>query len=143
MPGKRIFASAQDVEAAFYEALEKADIELMMSIWSEDDEIVCVHPGGSRLVGYPLIREAWRRIFDTGRRLQVHLAPVTAVSTPFATVHSLIVQVGISGTSDVSAPLAVTNVYVRGAMGWRMVAHHASAVPPEALVTESAPKVLH
>lgn len=142
MPGKKIFASAQDVEAAFYEALEKADIESMMTLWSEDDEIVCVQPGGSRLVGYPLIREAWKRIFDSGHRLQVTLTPVTVVSTPFATVHSLVAQVRISGSNQVSAPLAVTNVFVRGAMGWRMVAHHASAVPPDTLA-EASPKVLH
>ena len=36
---------------AFYEAFEARDVEAMMATWAEDEEIVCVHPGGSRLVG--------------------------------------------------------------------------------------------
>lgn len=142
MSSKTIFSSAQDVESAFYEALEKADLDAMMRVWAEDEEIICVHPGGPRLVGYPLIREAWRRIFESGRRLQVQLSPLTAVNTPFAATHSLIGHVRIRDTNEMSAPLAVTNVYVRGALGWRMIAHHASVVPPESIV-ESVPKVLH
>ena len=52
MGDKKIFATPQDVENAFYEALECGDLDLMMSIWADDEEIVCVHPGGSRLLGY-------------------------------------------------------------------------------------------
>ena len=48
MPAK-IFPTPQDAESAFYEALERADLEQMMAVWSEDEEIVCVHPGGPRL----------------------------------------------------------------------------------------------
>ena len=33
----RIFPTPQDAEAAFYEALERADLELMMAVWSEDE----------------------------------------------------------------------------------------------------------
>ena len=50
MTGK-IFPTAQDAESAFYEALERCDLEGMMAVWSEDDEIVCVHPAGARLTG--------------------------------------------------------------------------------------------
>ena len=44
----RIFPTAQDAENAFYEALERADLEAMMSVWAEDEEIVCVRPAGIR-----------------------------------------------------------------------------------------------
>lgn len=142
MNTKKIFASAQDVENAFYEALENADLDAMMGIWAEDEEIVCVHPGGARLVGYAAIREAWRRVFENGRRLQVQLSPATVVNTPFAATHSLIEHIRVRESGETSAPLAVTNVYIRGAMGWRMVSHHASPVPPDSLA-EATPKVLH
>ena len=39
--------SPDETEAMFYEALQKGDVDLLMSCWAEDDEIVCVHPGGS------------------------------------------------------------------------------------------------
>ena len=47
-----IYTSPQDAALAFYQAFEAKDVEAMMSTWADDEEIVCVHPGGPRLVGY-------------------------------------------------------------------------------------------
>ena len=70
---KRVFATPQDAEAAFYDALERLDLDAMMEVWSEDDEIVCIHPGQPRLSGYDAVRAAWQRIFQGGQRLKVRL----------------------------------------------------------------------
>ncbi len=141
MSNKKIFAEVNDVEAAFYQALENADLNAMMAVWAEDEEIVCVHPGGPRLIGYAAVRDAWRRVFEGGHRLMVETSVPSVVATPFAVMHSLIERIRLRDNKETTAPLSVTNVYVRGAMGWRMVAHHASPVPPESLV--ETPKVLH
>lgn len=141
MPTKRIFASAQDVEAAFYDALERGDLETMMSVWAEDEDIVCVHPGGPRLLGYVEIREAWRRIFDAGNRFSVRVVQQSTVTTPFAVVSCVLEQVAQRDNRSQQAPVAATNVVVRGALGWRLVAHHASAVPPLSL--GEVPQTLH
>jgi ketosteroid isomerase-like protein len=141
VPDRKIFASPQDVEAAFYEALERADIEAMMAVWAEDEDVVCVHPGGPRLVGYAMIREAWQRIFANGRKLQVGISQQKTVTTPFAVVSTLLEHITSPEDSKLSAPLAATNIYVRGPLGWRMVAHHASPVPPESI--GEAPRILH
>lgn len=141
MPDRKIFASPQDVEAAFYDALERSDLEAMMSVWAEDEEIVCVHPGGPRLSGYSVIREAWQRVFAGGRKLRVRLSQQVAVTTPFAVVSTLLEHISNQGDENLSAPVAATNVYVRGAVGWRMVAHHASPVPPDSV--PELPRVLH
>jgi ketosteroid isomerase-like protein len=61
-----IFTTAQDAENAFYESLERNDLELMMAVWAEDEEIVCVHPAGGRIAGQEQVRESWRRIFASG-----------------------------------------------------------------------------
>ena len=53
---KTTFSTAQDCEAAFYEALEACDLEAMMEVWAEDEEVVCVHPGGPRLAGLQQVR---------------------------------------------------------------------------------------
>jgi ketosteroid isomerase-like protein len=141
MSSQKLFASPQDVEAAFYEALERCDIEAMMAVWAEDEEVVCVHPGGPRLVGYANIREAWQRVFASGSKLRVRLSQQTAVSTPFAMVSTLLEHIATADNESQSAPVAATNVYVRGALGWRMVAHHASPVPPSSIA--EAPRILH
>lgn len=138
---KNFFATPQDAEAAFYEALERYDLEVMMALWSEDDEIVCVHPGGPRLAGYAMIRESWRRIFESGTKLRVQITPLSAVVNPFTAIHSLIEHVTVVGQNQETAPIVTTNIYVRGPTGWRMVVHHGSPSPPEAF--GEAPKTLH
>lgn len=139
--GRPMFASPQDVETAFYEALENADIDAMMAVWAEDEEIVYVPPGGPRLVGYAAIREAWSRIFKGDSRLRVQVSNPTVAQTPFSAVHTLIEVISVVGDDVTRAPVVATNVYVRGALGWRMVLHHASPVPPDAV--NEAPKTLH
>lgn len=141
MPDKPIFPTPQDAEAAFYDAIERADLEMLMQVWAEDEEIVCVHPGGPRLTGYAAIRETWRRIFDGGARLRIRLSGQTAVHTPFSAVHTVIEHVAIRTDESQRAPVVATNVFVRGALGWRLVLHHASPAPPESV--SEPPKVLH
>lgn len=141
MPSQKIFASPQDAETAFYEALESCDIEAMMSVWAEDEEVVCVHPGGPRLVGYATIREAWQNVFANGTRLRVRLSQQTTVSTPFAMISMLLEHIATADNENLNAPVAATNIFVRGALGWRMVAHHASPVPPSSIA--EAPRTLH
>ena len=141
MPSQKIFATPQDAETAFYEALERCDLDAMMAVWAEDEEVVCIHPGGPRLVGYSTIRDAWQRVFANGAKLRVRVSQQTTVSTPFAMVSTLLEHFATLDDKNVSAPVAATNVYVRGALGWRMIAHHASPVPPNSV--GEAPRILH
>ncbi len=136
-----MFTTPQDAEAAFYDALAHADLEAMMAVWAEDEEIVCVLPGGARLVGYAAVREAWRRVFASGRQLSIALSNQVYLSGMLLSVHSLHEHLGFSGGEGQTAPVVVTNVYVRGALGWRLLAHHASPAPPE-MPSETA-KILH
>lgn len=142
MPDKPIFPTPQDAESAFYEALERADLDGMMAVWAEDEEVVCVHPGGPRLLGYTTVREAWRRIFAAGARLRVRISHPTVMQGPFTSLHTVIEHVSVRDDESVRAPVVATNVYVRGAMGWRMVAHHASPAPPDS-VSDAPKKTLH
>lgn len=135
------FATPLDVEAAFYDALEHGDLEAMMAVWAEDEEIVCVHPGGPRLAGYPAVREAWRRLFEGGGKMQIRISRQSVAQNPFAAVHSIIQEIAQAGENARPAPIVATNVYVRGALGWRMLVHHASPAPP--MSSGEVPKILH
>lgn len=137
---KAIFATAEDAEASFYDALERADLEAMMSVWAEDEEIVCVHPGGPRVTGYAAVREAWRRVFEHGQQLRVRLQAPTVVQGPFSAVHTVIELVSVPGEEQKRTPIVATNVFVRGPAGWRMVVHHASPAPPDSI---GEPRTLH
>jgi len=141
---KTSFPTPQDCEAAFYEALEAADLEAMMEVWAEDEEIICVHPGWPRLTGYEQIRENWARIFRSGERLKVHLSAQVCVQGMMLSVHSLHENILVAGETKARAPVVTTNVYLRTASGWRMVVHHGSIAPQVARAEpEPLPKILH
>ncbi|MBL8383150.1 MAG: nuclear transport factor 2 family protein [Burkholderiales bacterium] len=145
---QRIFLSPQDCEAAFYEALEKADLDAMMAVWADDEEIVCVHPGGPRLVGLEAVREAWRRVFQGGARLSVRIGNVLAMQSMMMATHCVHEFIGIKGEARPAAPVVATNVYVRSGNGWKLLLHHSSTSPKVEQGADKGsagarPKVLH
>jgi len=139
----RIFPTAQDAEAAFYEALERADLALMMAVWSEDEEILCVHPVGVRLSGQDQVRESWRQIFAGGARARVHLSQQVAIDGPMVAVHSVRENFSVPGEQRSLQSVVATNVYLRTAAGWRMIVHHGSPAPGQAEAPRESPKILH
>jgi uncharacterized protein (TIGR02246 family) len=142
----RIFPTAQDAENAFYEALERSDLEGMMQVWSEDEEIVCVHPAaGQRLAGQEQVRESWRQLFAGGPNMRVQVTQRVAVTGMMIAVHSVHEVITVAGETRPRPPVVATNVYLRTAAGWRMVVHHASPAPGAAAEPPppGQPKILH
>ena len=121
-----MMASAEDTEAAFYECLQQGDAERLMSLWSEDEEIACVHPGGPRLVGAVAIRAGFDAVLANGG-FQITPVQVRRVDAPGCSIHHVLEKVQAMTAEGVqTAYVLASNVYVRGAQGWRMVLHHAS-----------------
>jgi ketosteroid isomerase-like protein len=127
----KILESADETEAAFYDAISRADVEGVMSLWAEDEEVVCIHPGAPRLVGHASIRASWESIFEQGG---VHIRPVQAHVTQNMTtsVHNIIEEVHRTVSRQQDIHILATNVYMKTPHGWRIVSHHASVVPGEA-----------
>ena len=136
--------SADDIEASFYEALQSADIERLMACWADDDEVVCVHPGGPRIVGITAIRATFEAIFSNGsiRAWPQHVRKVEALAS---VVHNVLERVEVmSDTGPTQAYVLATNVYHKTVQGWRMVVHHASpGSQSEAQEINDSPQVLH
>ena len=118
--------SADDVEAAFYEALQAGDIEQLMACWADEDDIVCVHPGGPRLVGAAAIRTAFEAMFANGA-VRAHPERLRKVESLGAALHNVLERVDlVTAEGTQHAWVVATNVYFKTAQGWRLVAHHAS-----------------
>jgi ketosteroid isomerase-like protein len=138
-------ATPEDAEAAFYEAIKDGDIEAMMGIWAEDEEIVCTHPGGARLVGQNLVRASWQAIFQSGTRMTVHVSHQVSWHSALMSVRNVIETIHPADGSAPHGPLVATNVYVLGKQGWRLLAHHASpaAALPRPHDSNDDNRVLH
>ena len=138
--------TAEDIEAQFYEALQQADIDRLMAVWSDDDDIACVHPGGPRVIGAGAIRATFEAIFANGA-VDVRVHQLRSVQSHGCAVHHVVEQVQVLGDDGQpqSAFVLATNVYMETPQGWRMVAHHASPGSPRELqeISEAPSSLLH
>lgn len=144
-PAAALHASPDDVEAQFYEAMQRGDLALMMAVWADDDEIVCVHPGsGGRVVGPQAVRDSFEAIFGNGG-VPVQAEQIHRLETLACAVHHLVERIAIDGPEgQQQAFVLATNVYLKTAHGWRLAAHHASPATPEEIQAASdAPSTLH
>jgi uncharacterized protein (TIGR02246 family) len=136
--------SSADTEAAFYEAMQAGDIEKLMACWADEDDILCVHPGGSRLLGAGSIRASFEAMFAHGS-IQANAEKVRVIEALGACIHSVLERIEVlTEEGPRHAYVIATNVYQKSAQGWRMVAHHASpGTPREMHELSDSPQILH
>lgn len=144
MQAAALGGSPDDLEQAFYEAMRRGDLTQMMACWAEEDEVVCIHPGGLRLVGVAAIRASFEALFAQGP-VQVHPEQVLRTDALASAVHHVIERVQQDGAQGPHTGWAqATNVYHKTAQGWRMVCHHASPLSAQLLAQmPGAAAVLH
>lgn len=136
---KQLNGSAAEVEAAFYDALNRGDIDTLMTLWADDEEVVCVHPGGARLIGHAAIHASWEALFEQGG-LQIQPSQLHETHNLMSSVHTVVE--GVTASAGEPAHLVATNVYIKTPRGWRIVLHHVSVAPGGA-PTDERPQILH
>jgi ketosteroid isomerase-like protein len=140
-----MFTTPQEAEQAFYQALRQADLALMMRVWADDEDIVCIHPGGVRVAGHAAVHDTWQQIFNNGPVVVTPVQPLI-MSSVMSSVHVLIEQITIKmAQGPQTANCYATNVFHKGRTGWKMVMHHASHAPQETdiLGLQDRPDTLH
>ena len=141
---KQLSITVEDVETAFYDALNRSDIDALMDLWAEDEEVVCIHPGTPRYVGLAAIRASWEAIFERGN---IYVQPRLLVSTHnlLHATHNVIEEVRYPDNQEGNPDLHIvaTNVYIKTPQGWRIVLHHASAAAGKMPVVQRKASMLH
>ncbi len=134
-----LFASPEECEQAFYDALESADIEAVGDVWLDDDEVCCVHPGGARLVGGPAVRSSLAALLTNGP-VQIRTVSRKCFESPTLAVTNVIEEVIVAqGGSRQMVHVIATNAFVKTPAGWKMVLHHAAAAPQGRAADVEAP----
>jgi len=139
-----LFASSDECERAFYEALETADADAAVDLWLEDADICCVHPGGPRMQGHAAVTGSWRAILANGP-LRVRASSKKTLETPTIALHNVVEEIVVQqGRAQKIVHVIATNAYVKTPAGWKMVLHHASAAPEgQATEVESPSGPIH
>jgi ketosteroid isomerase-like protein len=122
-------AEVRAANRAFYEAFEARDLDAMSDVWEHDDRVTCTHPGWRTLRGWGAVSASWFALFGGPSPLQFILTDehvAVAGDAAWVTVDENLISADGSGT------VAAVNVFVRSDGRWRLVAHHGSAVAPQA-----------
>lgn len=139
---RKLLDTSEDTEAAFYDAIGRADIDALMTLWADEEDIICIHPGAARLVGHAAIRASWEAMFERGgvmirpRQLRVTQNVMTAV-------HNVVEEINRDDAAHQDIHIVATNVYLKTPQGWRIVSHHASVAPGAFINEPSASSMLH
>jgi ketosteroid isomerase-like protein len=124
-----IYTTPGDAALAFYQAFEARDLDAMMATWAEDEDIVCIHPGGARMVGYDAVRSGWEQLFSSDTRLTFRLDQVVVIETVGLAMQSAVEHITLGSDGSPRGAAICTNVFLRTPSGWRIVMHHASPAP--------------
>ena len=122
-------SEVEQANARFYQAFETLDLARMERVWAHDEHVKCVHPGWPILIGWEAVRSSWATIFENTGEMRFTLSDVRASARSdlaWVTCTENIFS-EVQGRLAVTSVLA-TNVFERGADGWRLVHHHASHV---------------
>ena len=108
---------------AFYQAFNRRDVTAMEAIWSDRDDIACVHPGWGALRGKEHVLGSWNTILSSMESQQIMGTDETVHivgNTAFVVCNEAV---------DGEPPqLVATNVFVRAGESWLLMHHHASPI---------------
>jgi len=115
---------------AFYDAFNKQDIALMRAVWHDDLTTQCIHPGWPVLKGYQEIMQSWEDIFHHNQHMEIKVYDADVViRDDFAWVSCQENLFSIKMTGVQSTKVHSTNLFVKVGEEWKMILHHAAALP--------------
>ena len=123
------FETPAAAEAAFYDAMERADLAALADVWATGEGVCCVHPGTDRILGRAAVLDSFARMFAGDARLAFEIVDVASADAASAGGGGLAVRHArerIRVAGRLAGIMAATNVYVVEGGGWRMLMHHAS-----------------
>ena len=140
----KLFPTPSDCEAAFYDAFERADLNLMTAVWAHDAGAICIHPQGPRLAGLTAIRSSFAEIFSHGPNASLKISELRKQDGQTLAIHSVYETFVMPGQPATISPVLATNVFILTPHGWRMVLHHASLSPQGTTAEEQGvSRILH
>jgi ketosteroid isomerase-like protein len=120
-------ASVLSANARFYNAFRKGDLAAMQSLWEKADNVCCVHPGASGVLGYDDVMESWEVVWmNYDFPLDIELKNVRVHFRGDVGYVTCVEFVRTKGRSW--GAQFVTNVFEKIDGQWFISIHHASPV---------------
>jgi len=124
------FATPQDAEDAYYDAIDEKDLEAMMSVWADSDDILCLLPMMPAQRGTASIRKIWEPLMEGAIQLDMQIRHLAWLEAGDLAIHLVEEHVQAPGMESFQIVYA-TNTYHKGSDGWRILMHQNSPTPPQ------------
>jgi len=114
----------------FYDAFNKQDLGMMRGVWQDNIHARCIHPGWPVLKGYDEIMQSWEDIFHHNQHMEIKVSDADVmIQENFAWVSCQENLFSIKMTGVQSSKVHATNLFQRVGGDWKMIHHHAAALP--------------
>ncbi|MBK1643448.1 ketosteroid isomerase [Thiocapsa imhoffii] len=123
------FATAQDAEDAFYDALEAGDAATMAHVWADSAEIACVLPMTPLVTGTDVLR-LWQSIFEQAGGFDIQVRHLLWIETDEMAAHLIEERTQDSAPGQTAPPIYGLNLFRKDPDGWRLILHQNSPSPP-------------
>lgn len=128
-----------EVHRLFYDAVESGDVDLMASLWVDDPDTSCVHPGAVPLRGTAQVLRSWTVLMANVGYIQFFLTDVDVVMLPrgadepdtavIVCTENILSGEGMTSPDAFAGGRAVcTSIVVRTGGGWKFWSRHASPI---------------
>ncbi len=135
------FATPQDAEDAYYDAIEDGDLNAMLAVWETSEDIVCLLPMQPLVQGQGKIREAWGQLLQSGVKVDIEVLHLHWIQTDDLAIHYLREKVNLPDQPQQQPPIYATNIYRKDGSGWHMILHQNSpAAPPPGMMPGMPPQ---
>ena len=125
-----IESEIRDANESFYQAFNRGDLNLMKSVWAQNDSVACIHPGWEILRGFDVIIDSWEKIFVGSENLEIKLSDIQVSGDGgmvWVSCQENLFAMSMSGVQV--SKVHATNLFEKVGDQWKMVLHHASSVP--------------
>jgi len=126
----KAFKTPEEAEIAFYKSIERADLQQLDAVWSSENNVVCVHPGATRIEGRKAVMDSFADLFFDAPILNFKIVDTLYTGNDKLAVHLVREEIELDG--QVVSIMVSTNIYQRESDGWKMLLHHASPEPDTA-----------
>jgi ketosteroid isomerase-like protein len=125
------YTTPQEAEDAFYDALEDADLERLMTVWAENDEVCCLLPMAPLVQGHAAVRDVFARVFSGGKGVSLNISHLCWIEAGDIAIHQVEEAVqGAPPNAPSPPPFYGTNIFLRNDSGWRLLIHQNAPTPP-------------
>jgi ketosteroid isomerase-like protein len=122
----------------FYDAVETGDVDLMASLWVDDADTSCIHPGALPLRGTAQVLRSWTVLMANVGYIQFFLTDVQVATFPRGAAEPTTAVVtctenilsgdGFSAEAFSGGKLVCTSILVKEPGGWKFLSRHASPI---------------